>query len=200
MLFKQGRHCAGHTCPYSRLGRHQALPTVVTKPRLESARIIHPTADHVLTVRAMARVQGFPDWYVLVSCLPHQLSTNPNYSQDSVQAARGKRGQNMLLSQYRQVGNSVAPPLAKAMGRCLLAALGPDPPPGGQAVVWLPDREMQEVRSSAGLGICWLDARVLVALSCWGCWGCWGCMLGLLGLHGGAAGAAGAAGANGLMN
>ena len=72
MLFKGGRHYAGHTCPYSRLGRHQALPTVVTKPRLESARIIHPTADHVLTVRAMARVQGFPDWYVLLSCLPHQ--------------------------------------------------------------------------------------------------------------------------------
>lgn len=148
VLYKDGRHGAGFNCPYGRVGLHQALPTVFTKPRHDTARVSHPTVDHVLTMRTLARAQGFPDWYMLVSCPARQLENNPNARARSARSARGARGQLVLESQYRMVGNSVAPPLAKALGRCLLAALDPEPPPRGQAVVWLPDPELQQVGCS----------------------------------------------------
>jgi hypothetical protein len=45
-----------------------------------------------------------------------------------------------------QIGNAVAPPMAKALGRCLLLALEGKSPPGA-AVVAAPDPELAQVRA-----------------------------------------------------
>ena len=57
----------------------------------------HPTADRYLTPREYMRIHGYPDTYVLRGPI------------------RGRTGTVKDLDQHRQVGNSVPPPLAKAI-------------------------------------------------------------------------------------
>lgn len=61
--------------------------------------MIHPNQKRVLTVRECARAQGFPDYFIF-------------YSIKNVDAK----------DMYLQVGNAVPPPLAYALGLCLLEA------------------------------------------------------------------------------
>ena len=65
-----------------------------------SPRPIHYFFARCVTVREMARLHGFPDWFRLHVTKWHGA---------------------------RQVGNAVAPPLARAIGQALLAALGVEP-------------------------------------------------------------------------
>jgi DNA (cytosine-5)-methyltransferase 1 len=65
-----------------------------------SPRPIHPSYDRVITVREAARLHGYPDWFRFHSTNWHG---------------------------HRQVGNSVPPPLGRAAGAALLAALGLEP-------------------------------------------------------------------------
>jgi len=53
------------------------------------------TARIPVARRLLARLQGFPDWFVFLGT---------------------------LVQQYQQVGNAVPPPLAAAVGRSVLAA------------------------------------------------------------------------------
>ena len=62
-------------------------------------RPIHYGYDRVVTVRESARLQGFSDDFIWPDRIPR-------------------------LQQYRQVGNAVPPPLAKALGECLAAQMG----------------------------------------------------------------------------
>lgn len=57
----------------------------------------HPTADRYLTPREYMRIHGYPDSYVLRGPI------------------RGRTGTVKDLDQHRQIGNSVPPPLAKAI-------------------------------------------------------------------------------------
>ena len=57
----------------------------------------HPTADRYLTPREYMRIHGYPNTYVLRGPI------------------RGRTGTVKDLDQHRQVGNSVPPPLAKAI-------------------------------------------------------------------------------------
>lgn len=57
----------------------------------------HPTEDRYLTPREYMRIHGYPDSYVLRGPI------------------RGRTGTVKNLDQHRQVGNSVPPPLAKAI-------------------------------------------------------------------------------------
>lgn len=57
----------------------------------------HPTEDRYLTPREYMRIHGYPDSYVLRGPI------------------RGRTGTTKSLDQHRQVGNSVPPPLAKAV-------------------------------------------------------------------------------------
>ena len=70
-----------------------------------SARPIHYAHARCVTVREMARLHGFPDWFRLHRTVWHGA---------------------------RQVGNSVPPPLARAIGREVMDALGcaPERPEG----------------------------------------------------------------------
>jgi DNA (cytosine-5)-methyltransferase 1 len=65
-----------------------------------SPRPIHFEHDRCVTVREMARLHGFPDWYRFHSTKWHGA---------------------------RQIGNAVPPPLARAVARQIVAALGVSP-------------------------------------------------------------------------
>lgn len=65
-----------------------------------SPRPIHPYLPRVITVREAARLHGYPDWFRLAGTSWHG---------------------------HRQVGNSVPPPLARAVAARLVAALGASP-------------------------------------------------------------------------
>jgi DNA (cytosine-5)-methyltransferase 1 len=62
-----------------------------------SPRPIHPEKNRVITVREAARLHGYPDWFRFHATNWHG---------------------------HRQVGNSVPPPLAAAVGRALMSGLG----------------------------------------------------------------------------
>lgn len=65
-----------------------------------SARPIHPTVPRVITVREAARLHGFPDWFGFHATKWHG---------------------------FRQVGNAVPPPLARAVAGQIVAAAGVRP-------------------------------------------------------------------------
>ena len=65
-----------------------------------SPRPIHPAYSRCITVREMARLHGFPDWFRFNSTKWHGA---------------------------RQVGNAVPPPLARAVAGCIANALNVDP-------------------------------------------------------------------------
>ena len=68
-----------------------------------SPRPIHPKLPRVITVREAARLHAYPDWFRLHATKWHG---------------------------FRQIGNSVPPPLARAVASSLLAADGIKPMPG----------------------------------------------------------------------
>lgn len=68
-----------------------------------SPRPIHPTSPRVITVREAARLHGYPDWFRLHVTKWHG---------------------------FRQIGNSVPPPLAKAVATSLMGADGVKPKHG----------------------------------------------------------------------
>lgn len=89
----------GRTGFYRRLDRRVPSPTLVTSPTQKSTMLIHPTADRPLSVPEYMAIQGFPpDWTV----------TGP------------------LAAQYRQIGNAVPVPLARAVARTLMSTAADD--------------------------------------------------------------------------
>jgi DNA (cytosine-5)-methyltransferase 1 len=68
-----------------------------------SPRPIHPYSPRVITVREAARLHGYPDWFRFHVTKWHG---------------------------FRQIGNSVPPPLARAVAKSLLEADGLKPSPG----------------------------------------------------------------------
>ena len=73
-------------------------PTVVTIPD----DFVHPYEDRVMTVRELARLQSFPDWFEFRG----KMTTGGTQRKTEV-------------PRYTQVGNAVPPLLAKAIGRVL---------------------------------------------------------------------------------
>ena len=49
-----------HSYKYRRLDRHSIAPTI---PHPRASMVLHPRADRILTVREVARLQAFPDWF-----------------------------------------------------------------------------------------------------------------------------------------
>lgn len=83
----------GNTGVYRRLSWDQPAPTVTGKPNRRATAMCHPEATRPLSVREMARLQGFPDSWEF----------------------RGS-----MSSQYGQVGNAVPVALGHALGRAIL--------------------------------------------------------------------------------
>ncbi|XP_028105482.1 DNA (cytosine-5)-methyltransferase CMT2-like isoform X1 [Camellia sinensis] len=78
--------------PFARLWWDETVATVITFPYVRCQAILHPDEDRVLTIRECARLQGFPDFY---------------------------RFCGSVKQRYRQVGNAVAVPVARALGYAL---------------------------------------------------------------------------------
>src|SRR5690606_34972430 len=72
-----------------------------------SPRPIHFKFDRCITVREMARLHGFPDWFRFNATKWHGA---------------------------RQIGNAVPPPLARAVARQVIAALGFEPSRPSEAI------------------------------------------------------------------
>ena len=79
---------------YRRLSYSQPCPTVVTSPVQKATMMCHPTKDRPLSVAEYARIQQFPDNWVLTGS---------------------------VTEKYRQIGNAVPVGLAKAIGEALIA-------------------------------------------------------------------------------
>ncbi|KAJ0968004.1 hypothetical protein J5N97_024921 [Dioscorea zingiberensis] len=75
--------------PFGRLWWDETMPTVLTVPDAHHQVVLHPEQDRVLTIREIARLQGFPDYY---------------------------RFFGTVKERYRQIGNAVAVPVGKALG------------------------------------------------------------------------------------
>lgn len=81
---------------YKRLVNSEPSWTVVAHLQKDGYMYIHPTQDRTITVREAARLQSFPDKFILM----------------------GPRSK-----QFRQVGNAVPPLLAKSVAMTILTAL-----------------------------------------------------------------------------
>ena len=75
---------------------------------------VHPFLDRNLTAREGARLQSFPDWFIFKG--PRTLMSK------SLLIKEGREDE-IGLSQYNQIGNSVPPRMAEAIGRALLLQL-----------------------------------------------------------------------------
>lgn len=87
---------------FLRLHLHGLAPTLRAgstpdRGSFSAPRPIHPVYDRVISVREAARLHGFPDWFRFTAAKWHG---------------------------FRQVGNAVCPPVARAVATALSDALG----------------------------------------------------------------------------
>lgn len=100
---KQGEMAPSHRLP--RLEMDGYCPTLRAgsdskRGSHTAPRPIHPIMPRVITIREAARLHGYPDWFGFYPVKWHA---------------------------HRQIGNSVCPPIAKAIGVSVLKALGIEP-------------------------------------------------------------------------
>lgn len=98
-----GRMVPGHKLP--KLHPNGLAPTLRAGSESEhgsytAPRPVHPEEPRCITAREAARLHGYPDWFQFYPGKWHA---------------------------YRQIGNSVCPPVARALGRQLMIALGKAP-------------------------------------------------------------------------
>ena len=79
---------------FRRLDYNQPSPTLVTSPVQKATMLCHPTQDRPLSVAEYARIQQFPDEWVI---------------------------EGAITDCYRQIGNAVPVGLAKSIGQALIA-------------------------------------------------------------------------------
>ncbi|KAJ7492258.1 S-adenosyl-L-methionine-dependent methyltransferase [Mycena latifolia] len=86
---------------YGRLDKNGYFPTTVTNmhPTAKQSKVLHPDCLRMVTVRELARSQGFPDWFVFVSI------------------------NNNVVTLHRQIGNAVPWQVSQALGRELRIAV-----------------------------------------------------------------------------
>ncbi|KAJ7687355.1 S-adenosyl-L-methionine-dependent methyltransferase [Mycena rosella] len=86
---------------YGRLDKAGYFPTTVTNmhPTAKQSKVLHPDCLRMVTVRELARSQGFADWFVFISV------------------------NNNVVTLHRQIGNAVPWQVSRALGRELRAAL-----------------------------------------------------------------------------
>lgn len=80
---------------YRRLSYAQPAPTLVTSPVQKATMMCHPTQDRPLSIAEYARIQQFPDGYMITGTLQQK---------------------------YKQIGNAVPAGLGRAIGEALIAA------------------------------------------------------------------------------
>ena len=115
---------------------------MVTRSEPHNLRIVHPTEDRVLSIRENARCQGFPDYWAFVG-----LDSGKN---------SGSNRSGSVPSRYAQIGNAVAPPVARKIGLALIYSLTIDPAKAtfhgtkeDESVVAVRDPEMDQAYNEA---------------------------------------------------
>ena len=117
---------------FRRLALSGHSPTVLTRPRPagRQGRVLHPLQHRTYSAREAARLQGFPDSYrytfFFETPLLRLMSTTKQHIFPGAfpSAHRGlPRLCGSLQERYRQLGNAVPPPLARALARRILTAL-----------------------------------------------------------------------------
>jgi len=71
--------------------------TTTPEPNGKHGCVLHPEADRIISIRELARCQGFPDDFQFYGT---------------------------MKAKHRQIGNAVAPPMAKAIGIEIRKAYG----------------------------------------------------------------------------
>lgn len=84
---------------FRRLRYDEPSPTLVTSPIQKATLLAHPRRDRPLSIREYARIQGFPDSWILTGT---------------------------TAALYRQIGNAVPVPLGRAVGETLLSIANND--------------------------------------------------------------------------
>jgi len=84
----------GKTGFYRRLNFNRPSPTLVTDPTMPATDLCHPTEDRPISVEEYARIQEFPDDWMI--CGP-------------------------INEQYKQIGNAVPIKLGEAIARTIIA-------------------------------------------------------------------------------
>lgn len=79
---------------YRRLSYDEPSPTLVTSPVQKASMLCHPTRNRPLSVREYARIQQFPDEWIIVGT---------------------------IAAKYRQIGNAVPVGLAMALGKAIIS-------------------------------------------------------------------------------
>ncbi|KAG6854702.1 hypothetical protein C0991_002414 [Blastosporella zonata] len=105
---------------YGRLDGDEQFKCAMTKvaPNSKESWILHPNQKRIMSVRELARAQGFPDHYIFSEDTSHRKT---------------------VLNQIRQIGNAVPVPLALHLGKSLGKALLQD---------WAKDRERRQREGS----------------------------------------------------
>lgn len=98
---------------YRRFARDEVSGTITAAFKPENAGVWHPIEDRVLSVREIARIQSFPDWFIF-----HGRS---------------------VKSRYQQIGNAVPPRLAFELGHKLREVLEGKAPTGVAVFIPLAD-------------------------------------------------------------
>ncbi|MDR7400045.1 MAG: DNA cytosine methyltransferase [Armatimonadota bacterium] len=93
-VMPRGTGNGGRTSFFRRLSWDEPSPTVTGHPWRHLACMCHPDETRPLTIRELARLQGFPDWW---------------------------RFEGPVRKRYQQVGNAVPVQLARALGMALLS-------------------------------------------------------------------------------
>lgn len=83
----------GKTGFYRRLSFDKPSPTLVTNPTMPATDLVHPVENRPLSVEEYARIQGFPDDWIICGS---------------------------LLEKYKQIGNAVPIKFAQAIAKCIL--------------------------------------------------------------------------------
>lgn len=91
---------------YRKFARHEVAGTVTAAFKPENASVWHPADGRVLSVREIARIQSFPDWFVF----------------------QGRS----VKSKYQQIGNAVPPRLAYELARQVSEVLQGRSPEGAR--------------------------------------------------------------------
>ncbi|KAK9836853.1 hypothetical protein WJX74_009535 [Apatococcus lobatus] len=149
VISKNPRTIHSGSMPYGRISHDEVMGTVNTKMCVLAAGFscLHPEQHRVLSIREVARAQGFPDTHIFVGTVPGLSdSTEENAQQPPFRSWANSKAQR---SCYIQIGNAVSPLVAAALGSCLdLAIQGRSPP--GKPVIWLENtpyiRAIQQAR------------------------------------------------------
>ncbi|KAK9854471.1 hypothetical protein WJX84_000728 [Apatococcus fuscideae] len=110
------KNSANSQIPFGRHWWDEVQGTLTTNPFAQNNTCLHPDQPRVLSIREVARVQGFPDKHVFVGTCPRTKHNAQSHANKTVFLSWARSS--ALASRYMQIGNAVSPLVAAALGCC----------------------------------------------------------------------------------